>query len=514
MDSVEHLDVLLRAACPVILVVSHEEDRVAAALQGLVDKQNKKFGSTKVMYTWSQTTGLVSNNEQVNDKAHPVEVLGFIASHKESAVFLLKDFLEFLTNSPGYIAQRKLRDVAASLQEGTTIVMLDVTADLPSRVEKITTVIDFDLPKAPEIAQMAIDLMSDLPATRRMPKAEQDTLAMRAADSAIGLTKVEIENVFARSLAEKATLSTKVIVDEKKTIIRKSGVLQFYDVDRGMDSVGGLSVLKKWLKVRGSAFTKKARDFGLPHPKGMLILGIPGTGKSLVAKSIGSEWEMPILRMDVGALFGSLVGQSEANMRKAIQTAEAMAPCVLWIDELEKSLGGGGGGNDGGTTSRVFGSFLSWMQEKKSPVFVVATANDVSKLPPEMLRRGRFDELFFVDLPDAKDRRKILEIHLGLRNRLTDGIITKELLEATEGYSGAELEQVVIDAMFDAFAGDGDVTTQLLVASADKTTPISDTMAEQIDALRNWADGRAMSASGRPKKPSNSTSRKRRQIQS
>lgn len=330
MKSVEHLDVLLRAAYPVVLVVSHEEDRVGKALKDLVERRNRVYATRTKLYTWSSTQGMVGpdSNPDIN---HPVEALEFIEKQTSSCVFLLRDFMEFL-HTPGYPVQRKLRDVAKNIHEGTTIVIVDSSSDVPARVEKIMTVVDFDLPTLEVVVDIALGVMNDFPKTKALDANAKAELAHRAAAAAVGLTHAEIENVFARSLAQDSTLTTKTIIEEKKAIIRKSGVLQFHEVDRGLESVGGLSNLKNWLTLRGSAFSKEARDFGLPHPKGVLILGIPGTGKSLVAKSIGAAWDMPVLRLDVGALFGSLVGQSEANMRKAIMTAETMSPCVLWIN--------------------------------------------------------------------------------------------------------------------------------------------------------------------------------------
>ena len=258
-----------------------------------------------------------------------------------------------------------------------------------------------------------------------------------------------------------------------------------------MADVGGLDVLKEWLDNRGNAFSSSARDFGLPYPKGVLIIGIPGTGKSLISKAIGSAWSMPVLRLDVGSLFGSFIGQSEANMRKALKTAEALAPCVLWIDELEKSLGGSSGGTDSGTTARVFGSFLNWMQEKSDPVFVVATANDVSQLPPEMLRKGRFDELFFVDLPSREDRNEIFKIHLSLRGRDPSDYEVEELGLASDQFSGAEIESVVVDGLYRAFSVNRELHKNDMLRSIMDTVPLAKTMGSKIESLRKWAKTRA-----------------------
>jgi SpoVK/Ycf46/Vps4 family AAA+-type ATPase len=252
--------------------------------------------------------------------------------------------------------------------------------------------------------------------------------------------------------------------------------------------------LKKWLGQRGKAFSQKAREFGLPHPKGVLIVGIPGTGKSLTAKCIGAAWDMPVLRMDVGALFGQYVGQSEANFRKAIKTAEAISPCVLWIDEIEKGFGSASGSHDSGTSARVFGSFLSWMSEKTSQVFVVATANDVSALPPEMLRKGRFDELFFVDLPNAADRGEVFKIHLSRLGRDPDKYSVNELVEATDSFTGAEIEQVVIDGLYLAFDEERDLEDSDMLSAASRTVPLAVTMEKRISDLRKWSNGRALRA--------------------
>ena len=289
------------------------------------------------------------------------------------------------------------------------------------------------------------------------------------------------------------TISPYIVMHEKKNIIKKSGVLEYYDLTDSLSSVGGLGNLKKWLKLRGRAFTDEATDFGLPTPKGVLIIGIPGTGKSLVSKCIGMEWSMPVLRLDVGSLFGSLVGQSEGNMRKALKTAESLAPCVLWIDELEKSFGQQGS-LDGGTSTRVFGYFLSWMQEKKSQVFVVATANDVTSLPPEMLRKGRFDELFFVDLPTVFERIEILKIHIARLGRSPENFELDQIAKASKNFSGAELESVVIESLYKGFYADREPTTEDMLAAVETTVPLHDTMKENITQLRSWASGRAVPA--------------------
>jgi len=495
LKSVEELDLLIRAAYPVIFVVSYEEGRVESALSEIVERRNAK-GSNAKLHVWSITEGCRCGDTVLQDLDGPLDVLEYIQGYKESGVFLLRDFANFLNTGPEYLIQRKLRDAISGLGPGVNIVIVDSELEIPPRLEKLLSVIDFDLPSLDELSVIAEQLMSDCSATASLKEEARSTMVSVGANTALGLTLAEAENVFAKSLAYNRTLDPHIIIDEKKNIIRKSGVLQFYDVDRDMSSVGGLGNLKRWLSQRSSSFSDEAKEYGLPNPRGVLIVGIPGTGKSLVSKCIGNDWNMPVLRMDVGALFGSLVGQSESNMRKALKTAEALAPCVLWIDELEKSLGSSSGVSDSGTTARVFGSFLSWMQEKTSPVFVVATANDVSALPPEMLRKGRFDELFFVDLPNAVDRLEIIAIHLDRLGRscTRDPKELSSLVEVTEGFSGAELEQIIIDGMYAAFPENREPTIEDYFQAASNTVPLSSTMDGKISDLRKWAAGKAIQA--------------------
>jgi len=261
--------------------------------------------------------------------------------------------------------------------------------------------------------------------------------------------------------------------------------------------VGGLQVLKDWLDKRSVAFTEEARSFGLPAPKGILLLGVQGCGKSLCAKAVSSLWQMPLLRFDIGRVFGSLVGSSEENIRRAISVAESVAPTILWVDEIDKAFAGArsSGGTDGGTTARVFGTFLTWMSEKKSPVFVMSTANDISELPPELLRKGRFDEIFFVDLPATNEREEIFRIHLSKRSRNPESFDARRLAEASKDYSGAEIEEAIISSLFAAFYEKKDLTTDHVLSELSQTVPLAQTMDEQINRLRRWAEGRARNAS-------------------
>jgi SpoVK/Ycf46/Vps4 family AAA+-type ATPase len=328
----------------------------------------------------------------------------------------------------------------------------------------------------------------------------------RLAKAALGLTVHEAENAFARAMVNDGTLTVDdvdVVLEEKRQTIRKSGLLEFVPVDIDLADVGGLENLKRWLSKRNNSWLAEAAAYGLPAPKGVLITGVPGCGKSLTAKAIAAAWGLPLLRLDMGRVFAGLVGSSEQNMRTGIRTAEATAPCVLWIDEIEKGFAGAGsGGGDSGTSSRVFGSFLTWLQEKTQPVFVIATANNIDRLPPEFLRKGRFDEIFFVDLPTRAERMPIWALHLDKRLRhelVADGLVVDEelvgrLAGASEGYSGAEIEQAVVAALFDAFAERRPLQVEDLLRAVANMVPLSVTQAEQISAIRTWADVRAVAA--------------------
>ena len=311
----------------------------------------------------------------------------------------------------------------------------------------------------------------------------------------------EVKNAY-QGLAESQDTIMKLFAEhkEKEQIIRKSGILDYFPKNENLKDVGGMKVLKDWLFKRQKAYEKKARDFGLQEPKGLLLLGVPGCGKSLTAKTIASFWNMPLLRLDIGKVFQGLVGSSEDNIRKAIATAEAVAPCVLWIDEIEKGLSGvqSSGATDGGVTSRIFSTILTWMQEKTSPVFVVATANNINLLPPELLRKGRFDEIFFVDLPNEEERRKIFEIHLIKKNQNTQTFPLEMLSKKTDGFNGAEIEECIKEAMFAAYVDNPEnpkLEAKYLMDAINKTVPLSTTMKEQISALRQWASTRAKNAS-------------------
>jgi SpoVK/Ycf46/Vps4 family AAA+-type ATPase len=316
----------------------------------------------------------------------------------------------------------------------------------------------------------------------------------------LGLTLGEAENVFAKIIVKDERLSGEDVNEvfaEKQQIIRKSGLLEYYATNESFANVGGMAVLKEWLNKRAIAFTSEARAFGLPAPKGILMLGVQGCGKSLCAKAVSNLWQLPLLRFDMGRMFGSLVGSSEENVRRAIAVAESVAPAILWVDEIDKAFAGsqGSGATDGGTTARVFGTFLTWLSEKTAPVFVVATANDISQLPPELLRKGRLDEIFFVDLPSRDERLEIFRIHVTRRGRDAAKFNLDVLTGASGEFSGAEIEEAINSALYDAFYAKQELTTEHVLGALAETVPLAKTMDEQINRLRSWAEGRARNAS-------------------
>lgn len=490
MDATREIEVLVRAKYPIVSVVSWEERRVEAAIADVA----KRLG--RDVYTWSVTQGMrpTVNRPGTVPKASnlpgELEALAQVHEAPEFTLFVLKDFHPYMKDSR---VVRLLRDLAARLRtRSQTLILISPVLTLPTELEKDLTVMEFPLPTAEDIEKQIDDVaaaMKDNPSVNVKLTPEEHEALVRSAQ---GLTADEIESALARSLVEAKKLVVDQIIEEKKQIVRKTGILEFYPSSSNLKDVGGLGLLKDWLTTRTKSFSDAAREFGIPWPKGILIIGVQGGGKSLVAKAVSTSWNLPMLKLDVGRIFGSLVGQSEENMRRAIRIAESLAPCVLWIDELEKGFAGVSGGvSDSGTTARVFSTFLTWMQDKTKPVFIIATGNDVSALPPELLRKGRFDEIFFVDLPDQDERADIFKIHLAKRNRDPKKFKLPELAKATHGFSGAEIEQVVVGALNEAFFDGKELTNKYLLDEAGAQVPLSRMMSEDIEALRDWAKLRA-----------------------
>lgn len=500
----QEIEQLIKARYPVIIVNTSEENRVEMAITEIASRLRNgriergtptaEAGSVKV---WTITRGLipVDSNMDVSDDATVdpgAAIRKAIGETASNAVYILKDMAVYLSDN---VIQRWVKDMAFAFQSSRkTAILIQPSVTIPAGLDKLVAVVDYPLPDGEELGELVDAFIERLPQGTRvnLNGAREEVIRALA-----GLTMFEGQAVLAKATVANRGLDTSAIseiVKEKAQIVKKAGVLEYFEASTKYDEVGGLDMLKSYARQREGAYSKKAQEFGIEAPKGLLMLGVPGCGKSLTAKAIAGG-RRPLLRLDVGALMGSLVGQSEGNLRQALQVAEAVAPCVLWIDEMEKGLSGvaSSGSTDGGTTARLFGSLLTWMEERKAPVYVVATANDPSALPPELFRR--FDAVFFVDLPNQAERAQILSIHLAKRNRKPEGFNVDLVAKATESFTGSELETLVKGGLFRAFSEGRDLTTEDLVAEVGQTVPLATTMAEKLQALRAWAAQRARPSS-------------------
>lgn len=488
----EELSILIQAQYPLIYLVTSEEERSEQAIAMIAQSKPQQK-----VFVWTVTHGIVEYGQPRNTTQHntvsPEAAIEWVIRQREPGIFIFKDLHPFI-DSPA--TTRWLRDAIASFK-GTqkAIILMSPVQTVPIELEKEVVVLDFPLPTMAELNQVLSNQLQE--SRNRKITTETREKLLKAT---LGLTKDEAEKVYRKAYVTTGKLTeaeVDIVLSEKKQLIRRNGILEYIEEDETIDSVGGLDELKRWLTQRSNAFTERAREYGLPQPKGMLILGVPGCGKSLIAKTTSRLWGLPLLRLDMGRVYdGSMVGRSEANLRNALKTAESISPVILFIDELDKAFAGtsGSADSDGGTSSRIFGSFLTWMQEKNSPVFVMATANRVERLPGEFLRKGRFDEIFFVDLPTSEERQEIFRIHLNKRRREIDRFDIEQLAKVSDGFSGAEIEQAIIAAMYDAFAQDREFTQLDIIAAIKATLPLSKTMTEQVTALRDWARQRARPA--------------------
>jgi ATP-dependent 26S proteasome regulatory subunit len=494
----DHLLHLSQAGAAVLHIASYEWQRVRGNVTALARDLELP------LHVWSQSTGLLKCGEEgettTEDESviEPQAMLTQIHASNDAGIWLLEDFQPFLRDEHHAIL-RWLRELARLPSSPRKIVVLSTPLPgLPLDLRKEIPTVELDLPGVEDLRVVLEDVASGLGV-----RADADESLLEAAR---GLTVMEARLAFGKAAAELGRLDHRavpLVSREKERIIKQSEVLEYYPTDAQMADVGGLEQLKEWLERRGQAFGAGAREFGLDAPKGVLLLGVQGCGKSLVAKAVAAKWQFPLLRLDVGKVFGGIVGQSEGNIRTALQVAQALAPCVLWIDEIEKGLAGMGSSDrtDGGTTARVVGTLLTWMQEKRDPVFVVATANRIDMLPPELLRKGRFDEIFFVDLPTQSVRQEILSIHLKKKRRDPTDYDLQDLANHAVGFSGAEIEEAVREGLFDAFAQGRELSTEHIARALDKTFPLSRTMRGQIESLRQWAKVRARLASGQDPEP-------------
>ncbi|NEP87361.1 MAG: AAA family ATPase [Okeania sp. SIO2C2] len=491
----EEIKILIQAQYPLIYLVTSEEERSEQAIAAIAQLKPQ---SQKKVFVWTVTHGIVEYGQSKNTTQHntvsPEAAIEWVIRQRDTSnnagIYIFKDLHPFIDSPP---VTRWLRDAIASFK-GTnkTIILMSPVQNVPIELEKEVVVLDFPLPDMKELNKVLSQHLG-----KRNISTETREKLLKAA---LGLTKDEAEKVYRKAQVTAGRLTeqeVEIVLSEKKQLIKRNGILEYIEEDETINAVGGLEELKHWLRQRSDAFTERAREYGLPQPKGMLILGIPGCGKSLIAKTTSRLWGLPLLRLDMGRVYdGSMVGRSEANLRNALKTAESISPAILFIDELDKAFAGstGSADSDGGTSSRIFGSFLTWMQEKTSPVFVMATANRVERLPGEFLRKGRFDEIFFVDLPNKGERQDIFKIHLAKRRREIERFDLDQLSNVSEGFSGAEIEQAIIAAMYEAFAQDREFTQLDIIAAIKATLPLSKTMTEQVTALRDWARQRARPA--------------------
>ena len=483
----QELDVYLRARFTLMVLVTHEEERALQTVKAVCEK------SKRPCLTWDVADGFQSlvGSNALPSARDPLSALEQVDKADGEGLYVLKDFHDCWGNAQ---FKRKLRTVAQRLKfTKKSILVTTPSAKLPEELKDEAVVVEFAPPNTTEL-EAVLNKLTQTPGVKvNLTKLGREKLVQ----AALGLTASQAHRVFAKAIVSSGVLDDRdidLVTQEKKEIIRESEALEFYAVTETPDDVGGLGVLKDWLRLRERAFTREARDYGLPAPKGIALIGIPGTGKSLTAKMIGGLWRLPLLRLDVGALFGSLVGEAEERTRRALRLAETVSPAIVWIDEMEKALAHGGG--DSGTSTRVFGTILTWMQEKTAPCFVIGTANDISRLPPEVLRKGRFDEIFFLDLPTLEERREIFTVHLRKRNRMPQDFDIARLARESQGYVGAEIEQAIIDAMYVGFNAQREFTTEDISTALKRQVPLSVSQRETIGALRNWLrEGRAQSGS-------------------
>ncbi|MGD8317751.1 MAG: AAA family ATPase [Myxococcales bacterium] len=491
-DQLRELEILIRAYHPLLLVDTAEDDRLHALLEHAADHTGLP------LFSWTPVGGLRRERPepgQTPETTSPQKVLAFIERSNLEAIFHLRGFEPYL-HEPTVIAFLKSIHGKYFGHRGA-LVLSGHGLELPPALDPLFTPMKLEAPTPEAYHSFVQAVLRDL-ASRLPVKVQLSSMDVSQLLAALhGLTFFEVQKIITQAVVEDGILGREDIgrvLKAKRQIIERSGVLEYFPHQHQMGDVAGLRNLKDWLRKRQAAFVDpgRAKQYGLSPPKGLLLIGVQGCGKSLCAKAVASEWQLPLIRLDPSNLYNRYVGETEKNLRRAIKLAEQMAPVVLWIDEIEKALSQEDAA--GGPAQRIFGTFLSWLQDKKESVFVIATANDISKLPPELLRKGRFDEIFFVDLPDETARERIWQIHLERRKRNPQRFDIPRLVALTDGFSGAEIEQAVVSALYTAFSRQEDLTTEALVEEIQLTKPLSVTMAERIDALRDWARDRAVPA--------------------
>jgi len=485
----DELALLIRSRHPIVVVECDDEARLLAQLADSCATLGLP------LFTWSVTDGIrrSGSHAPVYETCEPVKALAHVEAASLPAVYAFRDLGPWLTDAR---LVRHLRDVAqAAESQRTTIVLSGASLELPAELRPLAAHWTLDLPEREELTSLVVDTFKGLGPNfqYKLSREELDRFVGQLA----GLSAPEARRVVARCVLDDGALDIAdlaIALEAKRDRVEATGVLEFEDAGSGQVALGGLANLKGWLTRAQAGYSERARELGLQPPRGLLLVGVQGCGKSLACRTIARTWGLPLLRLDAGRLFDKYVGESEKNLRKAFTTAEAVAPVVLWIDEIEKAFAQGSGDADGGLAKRLFGAFLTWLQEKQPGVFVAATANDLSAVPPELLRKGRFDEIFFVDLPTEEERRTIFALHLERRKQDPSKFDLPALSAASDGFSGAEIEQAVVSAMYTAFAEKRDLNSQDLLGELKATRPLSVLMAEKIESLRDWARDRCVPA--------------------
>ena len=488
----DELIILLKARYPIIFIDTIEEDRVEYVIRKQI-----KASLNRSIYSWDFVDGYTNNpNNEGFAKRNPLQALELIErlTAETPALFLLKDFNRFLTDVS---ISRKLKNVSRILKlQPKTIIIIGSDFQIPKELQDLITVLQFKLPLESEIDQELTRLITSLNLKIDQTLFESLTRACQ------GLSLERIRRVLSKIIATHKTIDEKsigVLLSEKKQIISQTEILEYWSSDEQIADIGGVEQLKNWLKKRKTSFSLKAANYGLPTPRGLLLVGIQGTGKSLTAKAVASEWQLPLLKLDVGKLFGGIVGESESRLRQMINVAETLSPCILWIDEIDKAFSNNESNGDSGTSNRVLATFISWLSEKDKPVFVVATANNIDMLPLEIIRKGRFDEIFFLDLPKYNEREQIFKIHIKeFRPNSWKLFDYTKLAKLSDSFSGAEIRQTVIEAMYYAFDEDREFTTDDICRALKELIPLAQLETSQTLKLQNWASsGRIRLASSK-----------------
>jgi len=490
MNFLNEFVLLLKSRYPIIYISTTEEERI----EYLIRYCAKKYVS-RTYNSWDFVEGYQENpNDSGFAARNPLEALELIEklTPETPALFVLKDYDNFLKD---FSITRKLKNLSRKLKtQPKNIVIISSEINIPDSLKEYVTLLEFPLPNYSEILEELNRLISS------MQKEIDENTINSLATACQGLSLERIRRVLSKVIAKDGEINEKsplLVLQEKKQIIQQTQLLEFCLADKSVSDLGGLDNFKDWLKVRERAFSQDAINYGLPYPKGLLLIGIQGTGKTIGAKILAHEWKLPLLRLDFGRLFASLIGQSEQRVRKMIEIAEALSPCVLWVDEIDKAFAGAQSSGDSGTTSRVLATFITWLSEKTSPVFVVATANNIDYIPAEILRKGRFDEMFFLNLPTREEREDIFKVHLKkYRPEFVKNFQIPLLSELTKEFSGAEIEQVVIEAMRIGFNENREFTNEDLVISIQNLVPLARTKSKELDLLKEWSEsGNVISAS-------------------